>query len=556
MKNIQLSSVLFLIFCSMIHPLSVEAQTQVLDPFIVTQSINQELIDKDQCYRLIRTHTTAVDTSSNESQLILDEIALLQEALESTQLSYQSLNTEIALLESGEEDSLVFANQQLNQVIELLYYDALESDADFALLSEEEQLALIGQHEVVLEWQDFISQLQQFINQKVLARDAEETYYYQLTYELENQGRLLEEEKFTQAQLNQCLLYPYSTSYLAAEQLLLNTQSPQLDNFLLEIDHYLQKLVPNAFRKIAYYDIYRMFTLPSDNDTQVIEWLANKETTVVDDLAQYSYAKELNLYDLEVLGNYAKSAYYKYADLEALTDSYLSALNIKEAQFQYFHQLNAEIFAELAGHLANYLNLHRLTDGASLEKIQTLHNRYQLKLVFYDDETVKWSPNSFDQSGYYVRYQDLSLTEAQAIDSKTGNPIEPADQLAGADDEESSINSQSSRRSSLTDLLPLPDETDTPANNGDGLDFLKDQLTNGTHSNVKSDQLPKPGKLDTSKESSADKSNSKLSLPHTGESARWTLLGTILLVVACVLLLINQIIKRKKREKLEEIELD
>lgn len=555
MKNIQRASVLFLIFCSMTFSLSVEAQTAVVDPFIVTQSINQELVDKDQCYQLIRTHTTAADTSSNESQLILDEIALLQEALEASQLNYQTLNAEIALLESGEEDSLVFANQQLTEVIELLYYDALENDADFALLSEEEQLSLIAQHEVVLEWQAYINQLQQVINQKVLARDEEETYYYQLTYELENQGRLLEEEKLTQAQLNQCLLYPYSTSYLAAEQLLLNTQSPHLDNFLLEVDHYLQKLVPNAFRKIAYYDIYRMFTLPSDEDTQVIEWLANKETTVVDDLAQYSYAKELNLYDLEVLGNYAKSAYYKQSDLVSLTDSYLSALNIKEAQFHYFYQLNTEIFAELAGQLADYLNLHALTDATSLEKIQTLHNRYQIKLVFYNDATASWSVNDSGQSGYYVRYQDLSLTEAQAIDSKTGNPIDPAE--GGPKEDESSQDSQSSSRSSLIDLLPLPDETDTPANNGDGLDFLKDKLTNGTNSNVKSDKLPKPGKLDQSKESSsASKSNSKLSLPNTGETARWTLLGTILLVVACVLLLINQIIKRKKREKLEEIDLD
>lgn len=549
--------------CSYQKTVQVNAQTNIVDPFIVTQSINQEVIDKDQCYSLIRTHATAEDTSSDESQLILADIDLLQENMEATNLFYQSLNEEISILESADVDSLLYANQQLEQVIELIYFDLFENDPEFQSLSEEEQLQLISQHEIVIEWQTYINQLQQLINEKVVARDEQETLYYQLAYELENQSRLLEEEKWTQSQLNQCLLYPYSTTFLSVERLLLNAQNSQLDSFLLELDSYLQKLVPNAFRKIAYYDIYRFFTLPSNDETQTIELLNNKEATTVDEsgLDKYSYAKELNLYDLEVLGNYAKSAYLKYANIDALTDRYLEALNLKEAQFNYFYSINFEVFTELSTQLANYLNAHQFIDSNSLEKIQTLHNRYQIKLVFYDDVTQTWNVNSTDTSGYYSLYQDLSLSNVQEVDSKTGNPIESGAESSSAthDSSQDPTNNSSDNHSSWSFDISLPDETNSPPNNNNGLDYLKDKLTNGQSSNVKSPDLPKPNELSKQSNNSHSKpssSSSKLSLPNTGDTTRWTLIGSVLLIIGLVLLLINQIIKRKRREKLEEIELD
>lgn len=559
MKKYKLFIAMLLLATSLNISSQVSAQTVVADPFIVTQAINQEVIDRSLCYTLIRNQTTAEDTSSSESQIILADIDLIQENMEATNRLYQGLNEEIASLESAEVDSLVYANQQLETVIELIYFDYLESQPDFQLLSEEEQLQQISQHEVVLEWQSYINQLQQLINEKVVLRDEHETLYYQMAYELENQSRLLEEEKLTQSQLNQCLLYPYSTTFQTVEGLLLNSQNNHLDSFLLEVDSYLQKLVPTAFRKIAYYDVYRFFTLPSDDETQTIEMLQNKEATIVDEvgLEKYSYAKELNLYDLEVLGNYAKSAFLKQENLDALRSSYLEALNIKEGQFAYFYSINLEVFADLSTQLANYLNNHHLIDEISIGKIQTLHNRYQIKLVYYDEQTQSWTRNDSDSSGYYSLYHDLSLTQAHAVDTKTGNPIEK--ETESLLEESSSVQSSISL-SSESIGLPLPDETNNPINQNDGLDYLKDKLTNGQASSVKSGDLPKPGELSRQKDKSNEKkpssSSSTLSLPNTGETAFWTLIGSTLLVIGLVLLLINQVIKRKRREKLEEIELD
>lgn len=535
-------------------PSQLNAQTEIVDPFIVTQSINQEYIDKDQCYTLIRNHPTAEDTSSDESQVILADMDLIQQNMEATHLLYQSLNEEISLLENAEVDSLVYAHQELEQVIELIYLDYLDSVPEFQELTEDEQLQLISQHEVVIEWQNYINQLHQLINEKVVERDEQESLYYQLAYDLENQSRLLEEEKWTQSQLSQCLLYPYSATFHPTENLLLNTQNNQLDSFLLEVDGYLQKLVPPAFRKIAYYDVYRFFTLPSEDETQTIEMLNNKETTIVDEagLERYSYAKELNLYDIEVLGNYAKSAYLKQADIDRLEERYLEALRLKEAQFAYFYTINSEVFTELASQLANYMNVHQFVDTSSIEKIQTLHNRYQLKLIFYDDATGTWNTNLTGSSGYISLYQDLSLTDAHAIDSKTGNPVEKSL-------ESSSETSDTSDKSSWSFNLPSTDETVSKPNNQDALDYLKDNLTDGRSSNVKSKDLPKPSELSNKATNSQAKNasaSSKLSLPNTGETAFWTLIGSLLLIIGLILLLINQIIKRKRREKLEKIELD
>lgn len=548
------------ISCTYQKPSHLNAQINVADPFIVTQSINQELIDREECYALIRAHTTAEDTSSVESQLILADIDSLQEKMETINLSYQSLNEEISILETAEVDSLQYANQQLESVIELIYFEFMENNPEFQLMSETEQLQQISQHEVVMEWQSYINQLQQLINEKVVARDEQETFYYQFAYELENQSRLLEEEKWTQSQLNQCSLYPYSTSYQPIEHLMLNSQNNQLDSFLLEVDSYLQKLVPSAFRKVAYYDVYRFFTLPNDDETHTIEMLTNKEATIVDEigLEKYSYAKELNLYDLEVLGNYAKSSYLKQADLDTLTNRYLEALNLKEAQFDYFYSINLEVFTELASRLANYMNTHQFIDISNIEKIQTLHNRYQIKLIYYDETSQTWSVNETGTSGYYYLYQDLSLTRAQAIDSKTGNPVESLEEATSdiVNSSQKPTENIADNHSSWTFDLPSPDETLSTPTDNEGLDYLKDKLTNGQSSSVKSKDLPKPGELSNTTSKSQSKPSSKLSLPNTGETAFWTLIGSILLILGLILLLFNQIIRRKRREKLEDIELD
>ncbi|NMB19139.1 MAG: LPXTG cell wall anchor domain-containing protein [Erysipelothrix sp.] len=103
------------------------------------------------------------------------------------------------------------------------------------------------------------------------------------------------------------------------------------------------------------------------------------------------------------------------------------------------------------------------------------------------------------------------------------------------------------------------DETpEQPVDNTDALDYLKDQLTNnsGSPSKVKTSDLPSPNELKNSSESSRNSGNTSLSLPNTGEVRFWTILGIVLLMIGLLMLLANQITRRKRREKLDEIELD
>lgn len=553
MKNTKKISLVTIISLSLFCSPVAEAETTSLEasePFIVTQSINTELIDADSCISLIRSHSTAADTSSLESQTILADIESLQAEMNYANQTYQRLNQEIALLEAGEEDSLNYAQSQLAVVIELIYEDYLATDPAFVLLNNEEQMNIISQHDVIIEWQDYILQLQQLINQKVIERDNQENYYYQLVYQIENQTRLLEEEKSNQAQLNQCLLYPYSTTYLDSSNILLNSNNDSLESYLMEVDLILQKIVPSNYRKVSFHDIYRLFELPKDEESS-IEFLSNKENIYVDEygLAQYAYAKELSLYDLEVLGNYAKRDYLKLEDLVSFQESYQSALALKEAQFAYFFQINQESFLTLSDQLANYLNSQNLISQEVIKQIQTLHNRHQIKFVYFNDVTQTWSANKTGFSGYYEIYNNLSLLDNIPIDTITGNPAE-TDNF----DEDKDHSSESQNGNG--DLL---DETpEQPVDNTDALDYLKDQLTNnsGSPSKVKNSDLPSPNELKNSSESSSNSGNTSLSLPNTGEVRFWTILGIVLLMIGLLMLLANQITRRKRREKLDEIELD
>ena len=81
MKNTKKISLVTIISLSLFCSPVAEAETTSLEasePFIVTQSINTELIDADSCISLIRSHSTAADTSSLESQTILADIESLQ----------------------------------------------------------------------------------------------------------------------------------------------------------------------------------------------------------------------------------------------------------------------------------------------------------------------------------------------------------------------------------------------------------------------------------------------------------------------------------------------
>src|SRR5699024_11380971 len=85
-----------------------------------------------------------------------------------------------------------------------------------------------------------------------------------------------------------------------------------LNDYLVQIDTYLEKIVAKAYRKVAFEDIYRLYS--EQLDQQALEnALADKPNIVLDNLAYetYSYAKELSLIDIETLAQYAQRAFIK-----------------------------------------------------------------------------------------------------------------------------------------------------------------------------------------------------------------------------------------------------
>lgn len=516
------------------------------DPYVVSQAINYDVINPDTCIALIRSHSTLMDTSSEVSVELSVAIEQTQLEIEQLNTDYQTINNQIAALESGEDQSLQEAQWQLEQIVETLYHDYLQTDEAFGTLTQEEQLLIIAQHESVIEWQTYMLEIQQLINEWVVDRDAVETAYYQRTYDLENLITQLEAEKSNQAQLNQCLLYPYSMNYLASDQIMLNQQTVALNDYLIELDYYLQRLVPPAYRKLSFHDIYRMFSYVADDETTATDF-SNKQPVRFDEvgLAQYTYAKELSLYDIEIVANNAQVKHKETEDLAALTIDYQNTLDMKALQFAYFYQINTESFEWVKTQLADYLNQIGAYDDASIGLVQTIHNRYQIKLVYLDEVNQYWEPNEGETTGYYTSYYEAPLVNPLTVDRTSGNLI--------TDDTHSSLNQ-----------LPPTDETrlETPVTtdpfNTEHLNDLKDKLSqaNASNSSSTANDLPKPQELSSKAKNKPAAKSAQLKLPDTGEQQLYLYIGMGFLIIGLSLLFVNQRIRRKKRQKLEEIELD
>lgn len=514
-----------------------------VDPYVVSQAINYDVIDPADCVTLIRNQSTFIDTTSEISEELSATIEQTQIEIEQLNTDYQMINNQIAALESGEEQSLQAAKWQLEQVVEILYQDYLDTDETFASLTQEEQLTIVAQHESVIEWQDYMLEIQQLINELIVERDAVETAYYQGTYDLENMVTQLEAEKSNQAQLNQCLLYPYSMNYLAADQIMLNQQTASLNDYLVELDYYLQRLVPPAYRKLSFYDIYRMFSNITDDATTMTDF-SNKQPVHYDEasLTHYTYAKELSLYDVELVANNAKANYNETDDLSALTLDYQNTLDLKAYQFSYFYQINSESFEWVKSQLADYLNQMGAYDDGSIELVQTIHNRYQIKLVYFDEVNQYWGPSEGSTTGYYAAYYDAGLQDSLIVERNSGNLVTEAD--------------------AVLNETPLAGETNVEAPltsgpvNGNHLDELKDKLSQSPSSSAKPKSLAKPQEMSSKPKEKPAAKNSQLKLPDTGEQQLYLYIGLGFLIIGFSLLFVNQRIRRKKRQKLEDIELD
>ncbi|MCW6680569.1 LPXTG cell wall anchor domain-containing protein [Aerococcaceae bacterium NML130460] len=375
-------------------------------PYVLTQSINNIPVEKSRCLELLRTYMPSEGEESDIVQQISAEIEKLNQAITDITAAFNELNSTIEHLAQLQQQ----ANEQHTVAIEVAYESYRQSDEDFDNRSEEEQLILLSEDVQVKEWQLALDDIQQQLNEQIAQRDKLEKQHQERLYELDVQTNQLEKQRAERSQLNQCLLYPYSVQREGINQLLINTQTRELNDLLVNVDTYLQKLVPMAYREVSFNDIAQLFSL-TRTATEVAEQLYGKPAIQLDERGKeyYTYARELNLWDIEILANLALRDYFDSGDLAQLYARYEEVLTIKEGQYAYFYAINQEVLAQIKQLLADYLNAHQLWDSLTIEQLQTFHERYQIKLILFDESAQQWYVAPDETSGFYQMFATYNL---------------------------------------------------------------------------------------------------------------------------------------------------
>lgn len=514
------------------------------DPYEVTQIITESRIAREECLIIMQESMKEYNEEDYNEEWFNSSLSEMETLMAQIQGEYEAINLQINQLEWGESDSLQWATIQLNYVVEQVYNDYWNNDDNFSYLSEEEQLAIISIHEVVISWQNYSNEVQQMINQLIADQSELEVYYSNLNYQYNELLRQEQGQQEMSAQVNQCRLYAYSGEDLKVDQILLNNQHG-INDYLVQIDGYLSKIVPKAYRTVAFSDIQRLFAkqLSSDYLDQI---LSNKANIVLDSYAleSYSYEKELSLVDIENLAHYAQRAYQKDNDLSKYNEAYNETIELKESQWQYIYQTNPKAFEFIKENLASYLNDNNQINEESIEQVRSLHQRYQSKLVLFDDNSQSWFPANAMESGYFAEFNlDLKLDNGDINDELGDNDSNWS----------SSSNSLESEESIQLDL-----NSDDETHNH--LESLKNHLSESrTPTDIKS--LPKPSidKLAESQEAANKEREQKLSnisLPSTGEKLTLTIIAVIILTIGILIVSYNLWIKYRRKREIKEINLD
>lgn len=543
---------LWLVLSSTMLSLTVMASSAP-EPYQVTMNLIQEPVSQEACILLLTTGNTEAETNTVSDQILSNE-----DRMTALQERYQVINEEIARLESGNENSIATAQANLDQVIEEVYQTYTRDQADFASLSAEEQLALVSQDSQVIEWQSYIDSLNSILQEYIVERSQIEQEYQTLSYDNDNLSETVDRQSQSQAQVNQCQLYPYSAKVLPLDQLMMNHQATSLSEYLLSVDRYLQILVPTAYRKVRFEDIYQIFDKALSMD-QIKSLLQGKESIQLDQTAfdHYQYAKELSLFDIELLAGQAQLSYYQTGKETLYHEAYKNLINLKEAQFNYFYSLNATAFQELKVGLADYLNRNLFTDDASVEAVKSIHDRYQLKLVVFDDQNQTWTIVEGNQSFFSQTYMEKSFKLSEVAEGASDSSLSDIGALYPGDRREDQAGESTPNTSEF--LLSQWDESrnQTPMTDEshDKLDYLKDKLAK----NKTSSDHSSPGKLakPTGKEAKknntevpkASKASPKAGLPSTGEQNRYFWYSLILFLIGLSLIIYNRYKKYKKAKK-------
>ncbi|MDO4431669.1 MAG: hypothetical protein Q4B80_00005 [Aerococcaceae bacterium] len=543
-KKLLLSSISLLF----VNPLLSAAQNSST-PYVLTQSINNIPVAKENCVILIRE----AKQKQHEQD---DMIERLSEELDTTVESYNQLNEAISKIESGnDENSMPYAVAQYEKVIEEIFQQLTSENADFIHLSQEEQIEQIQQNQAVQEWQTYISELEIVLNDKIAQRDALKIQHQQLLYDIET----LQSQNEPSTELNQCLLYPYSTTHLLSSEAAINPSMAQLSDVFVELDRVLQQIVPLAYRQLTFDKIYSEFSEEKGADN-VYHRLEGKQHAELDENGKlyYTYAHELSAKDIELLGDLSLRYYFENENGDEHIEHYHDVLAMKEGQFLYFSAINDELFTEMKQLLCDYLNQNGLFDETTVEQVRSFHQRYQLKLVYFDGE--QWYPVSNNETGYLdtMAAQPLFLAMTDEIETEAEPESEVAESHLAA----------SSLLNSLKKEKNKQDESSQQSSN-EKLSQLKDKLQPkaAENSSKPSQSLPKaslakkPSEKSSEKSTQAPKQKQKenkkgVSLPSTGEQRLWWWIAVIMLGLGVLLLIGNGYLRYKQRQKLRQIHLD
>lgn len=589
---------------------------ELAEPYQLITQWEGDVINQENCQILIQNQFNQSDNMSELNQLITD----YQTTLSELEIEFNRLTSEIESLENNENYSITQATNTLNEVIEGTYLMLQTTEPEFNNLTEAEQLSLVEMDQNVIDWQHYLEGIIQQQNEVIASRSMVETQYHETLYLLEVAQNQLAENQIADQQLNQCLLYAYSVPKLNAESFLMDHQMSSLTEYLATLDFYLSQLVPYPYYQLRFEDIYQQFTqiLTLEEITQILNLKGNIQLD--DDLKNaYQYREELSLNDVVRFVSIAQNDVYQRQTSEDYLMRYQELLLIKEAQFIYFSQINANAWQLIKDNLANFLNSQGYVSDDAIALVRQLNQKYQVKLVTFNEATQTWQPVEALSTCYLAEYYYRDIDWHMLSEEETTSTIEIEETNANTDvsniedtkedeahhhvvDSSSYQESHSlpkplsgsrysANRSTNTQQVP---STSKSSNNTDTLDNIKaklatNQKTNDNKqpnnksntsteqsNNLSSQKKTQSNKNPSSKKNSNNQSseteasktngqqeltsksnkNQTVQLPTTGEQQRVMTWALILLMLGAILILISTIYKRKQRQKLDEIDLD
>ena len=492
-------------------------KTQI--PYVLAQTVNNIPVEQSQCINLIREAHNVSEQLQEQKMNFEQQLELIKAQYDEANLNYQEAELTTQSIQQHLEASVTQIFEQLSQ-----------TDANFSQLSEDEQLQIIETNPNILQLKQQYDDAINMMNEWSATLQQMTTEYQTIQYQLEQANTQADSESEENTDLNQCRLYPYSVPYFIADPNLVNVSSEKLEDYLAMLHQSMQEIIPNAFRKLSYKQIMDAFNPEKHSPESVQQALAGKQKIVLSEEGKhyYTYAQELNLFDVQILANMALSDYYQTEDINALQRAYFEILQIKDGQLAYVYALNEEQFKLIQDLLVQYLNNHHLTSEKDIQKVKDFHDLYQVQLVFFNENEQQWHPTEQDLATYSRRFYEVDFANGITVN----------------------------RSNSLDEVASYPDETENLNNEKEtheNLERIKNKF-NQRRKSTTPPSLPNPTK--DSKKEKKDSVKDPVKLPSTGEQqVMWWVSGSIALI-AVILGFIQLVVYFKEQKRRKNIQLD